>query len=69
MAVAKKEKSIQQRWLEVIVERGLKQIWVADRAGISGPHLSNILAGRVLLTHENIENINKALETDFTLPE
>lgn len=66
MALPKKEKTIQQKWLEIIEERGLKQVWVAEKAGISAPHLSNILADRVLLTPENIDNINKALGTDFT---
>ncbi len=69
MAVVKKEKTIQQKWLSIIEDRGLKQIWVADKAGISPPHLSNILAERVLLTQENVDNINSALGTDFTQPE
>jgi len=44
----------------------LKQTWIAEQAGISAPHLSNILAERVFLTEENVENINRVLGTDFT---
>ena len=61
----KKKKSITKQWRKVIEERGLKQTWVADRAGMSPEHLSNILADRVLLTDENRDKINSALETDF----
>ena len=61
----KKKKSITKQWRKVIEERGLKQTWVADRAGMSPEHLSNILADRVLLTDENKDKINSALETDF----
>jgi len=67
MAVAKVNKSIQEKWCEVIKSRGIKQTWVADKAGISDTHLSNILAERVLLTQENVDKINAALETDFTM--
>jgi len=66
MAITKKNKTIQQMWVEVIKEKGLKQTWIAEQAGISAPHLSNILAERVFLTEENVENINRVLGTDFT---
>lgn len=69
MAVIKKDISIQKKWLQIIEDRGLKQTWVAERSGISSPHLSNILSERVLLTKETAEKINAALGTDFTLPE
>lgn len=69
MAVAKKEKPIYEKWAEVIQERGLKQTWVAEKAGISPPHLSNILAGREFITPKTGASINAALGTDFPLPE
>lgn len=61
----KKKKSIAQKWKGVIDERGLKQTWVANRAGISPEHLSNILADRVLLTDDTKDKINEALGTNF----
>lgn len=67
MAVLKKEKTIQEKWVDTINQRGLKQTWVAEKAGISPPHLSNILSERVLLTEENVVKINEALGTDFRL--
>ncbi len=67
MAVLKKEKTIQEKWIEIINDRGLKQTWVAEKAGMSPPHLSNILAERVLLTEENVVKINEALGTNFKL--
>lgn len=65
MQLQKKQKQAFLLWANVIKERGLKQTWVADKAGISTPHLSNILAGRVLITNEVKERINSALGTSF----
>lgn len=68
MAATKKKealKSIQLKWKEVMESRGTKQSWVAEQAGISPEHFSNILADRVLLTEENKKKINDALGTDF----
>lgn len=69
MPVAKKKngvsKTTQQKWVEVINDRGIKQSWIADKAEISEPHLSNILSERVLLTEENRAKINEVLGTDF----
>lgn len=69
MAVVKKlkskKKTIQEKWRENMAVRGIKQSWVAGKAGFSQEHLSNILAGRVLLTEENKEKINEVLGTDF----
>lgn len=68
MSITKKKKASAQRKIaETIRDRGLKQSWVAAKAGISTPHLSNILAERVLLTQENLDKINQVLETDYTL--
>lgn len=60
-----KTKPFTKQWRKIIEERGLKQTWVADRAGISPEHLSNILADRVLLTDDTKDKINEALGTNF----
>lgn len=69
MATRKKqqvlEKTIQEQWKEVLEERGIKQTWIAEKTGISPEHISNILAGRVLLTDENKVKINTVLGTNF----
>lgn len=69
MATKKKadviEKTPPELWKEVLTERGVKQTWLADKTGISPEHISNILAGRVLLTDENKVKINEALGTEF----
>ena len=59
------EKTIGEKWREVMVSKGTKQVWVAEQAGISPEHLSNILADRVLITDENIKKINDVLGTAF----
>lgn len=63
--VKKKKKSVAQKWKDVLENRGVKQIWLADRTGISQEHISNILAERVLLTDENRDKINEILGTNF----
>lgn len=63
--VKKKKKSVAQKWKDVLEDRGVKQIWLADRTGISQEHISNILAERVLLTDENRDKINEILGTNF----
>lgn len=60
-----KTKPITKQWRKIIEDRGLKQTWVADKAGISPEHLSNILADRALLTEDTKDKINKALGTEF----
>ena len=59
------EKTIGEKWREVMVGKGTKQVWVAEQAGISPEHLSSILADRVLITDENVKKINDVLGTDF----
>lgn len=59
------EKTIGEKWREVMVSKGTKQVWVAEQAGISPEHLSNILADRVLITDENVKKINDVLGTAF----
>lgn len=65
MAEETVEKTIGQKWREVMLSRGLKHIWVAEQAGMSPEHFSNILADRVLITEENQSKINTVLGTDF----
>ena len=50
---------------EHLNERGTKQTWLANKTGLSPEHISNILAGRVLLTDEVLQKINTTLGTDF----
>lgn len=65
MAQKTVEKTIGEKWREVMVSRGTKQTWVAEQAGISPEHFSNILADRVLITEENRNKINEILGTTF----
>jgi plasmid maintenance system antidote protein VapI len=64
-AVKKEKKTIQEKWREYLESKGTKQTWLADQTGISQEHISNILAGRVLLTEENRKKINDTLGTDY----
>lgn len=56
-----KEPTTQEKWVQLLKERGVKQAWIAQQTGISRPHISNLLAGRVRLTFENKRKINEAL--------
>ena len=60
-----KLKTIPEQIRNHLEERGTKQVWLADKAGISQEHISNLLAGRVLLTDEVLQKINQALGTNF----
>lgn len=59
------EKTIQQKWKDLLEFRGVKQSWLAAQTEISPEHISNILAGRVFLTEDNRVKINNALGTDY----
>lgn len=48
-------------------ERGIKKIWLADKAGISSGHITNILKGKRDILPDVLEKINKALGTNFKL--
>ena len=61
----KRKKTTQQLWKEYLKSMGTKQTWLANQSGISQEHISNILAGRVLLTDENRKKINDVLGTNF----
>jgi len=65
MAQKTVQKTIGEKWREVMESRGLKQVWVAEQAGISPEHFSNILADRVLITEENQKKINTVLGTTY----
>lgn len=67
MAVTKKKPSVQKQILQYLDNRGIKQMWLVKKSGISQPHISNILSERVLLTQENLDKINSVLGTDFTM--
>lgn len=67
MAVTKKKPSVQKQILKYLDDRGIKQMWLVKKSGISQPHISNILSERVLLTQENLDKINNVLGTDFIM--
>ncbi len=67
MAVLKKKLTAQKKIQAYLKERGIKQSWLAEKTGISNPHISNIIAERVLFTQENLDKINSVLGTDFTM--
>jgi plasmid maintenance system antidote protein VapI len=58
-------KSVPQLIRNHLEERGTKQVWLAEKAGISQEHISNVLADRVLLTDDVLNKINEVLGTDF----
>jgi transcriptional regulator with XRE-family HTH domain len=62
-------KTIGQKLRQVIDERGIKQTWVAGRAGISPTTLNSILEGRRNPRAENVAKIALALgiSTDWLL--
>lgn len=55
------EPSTHEKWKKLLDERGVKQAWLAKQTGLSRPHISNLLSGRVRLTFENKRKINEAL--------
>jgi len=59
------KKSIPEMIREHLENNGTKQVWLAEKTGISPEHISNILADRVLLTADNLKKINDALGTEF----
>lgn len=60
-----KTKSVTQLIKNHLDERGTKQVWLAEKIGISEAHISNILSDRVLLTEDILMKINKVLDTQF----
>lgn len=53
--------------LEHLRKFGIKQTWLADKLGISDGHLTLIFQKERDLTESNLEKINDALGTDFTM--
>lgn len=49
----------------IIAEKGMKQIFVAEKAGFSKQEFSNILHGRKLLRVEYIPRIAMALDVEI----
>lgn len=50
---------------EIVEERGIKQTWLAKRAGVNTSTLSNIVNGRHLPSIEVALKIAKALNVDI----
>jgi plasmid maintenance system antidote protein VapI len=65
MEKIKKMKSVPNQIRNHLESKGTKQVWLAEKTGISQEHISNILADRVLLTDEVLNKINEVLGTDF----
>lgn len=63
----KENQTIPEKIKSHLDQNGTKQIWLAEKAGISPAHISNVLADRVLLTEEVLQKINDVLGTDFKL--
>lgn len=61
--------TIGQKLRQVINERGIKQCWVAERAGISATTLNSILVGHRNPSAESVAKIALALgvSTDWLL--
>jgi len=51
------------RFAEIIKERGLKRIWVAEKIGVCPGHFTNMLCGKNTLTDKHIKALNKLLKT------
>lgn len=47
---------------EILVKKGLKQQYLADKTGMSKAYISHILSGEVNLTLESIEALERALK-------
>lgn len=63
----KENKGVPEKIKRLLEENGTKQVWLAERSGISQAHLSNVLANRALLTIDVLDKINEVLGTDFKL--
>lgn len=55
---------IQNRWKNVIAQRGLTQAQVAKIAGISAPLFSSVVNGISILPMPDLESVCKALDID-----
>jgi plasmid maintenance system antidote protein VapI len=63
----KENKGVPEKIKRYLEDNGTKQIWLAEKSGISQAHISNVLANRVLLTDDVLDKINNVLGTDFKL--
>ena len=63
----KENKGVPEKIKKYLEDKGTKQIWLAEKSGISQAHISNVLANRVLLTSDVLDKINNVLDTDFKI--
>ena len=50
----------------IISQKGMKQVFVAEKAGFTKQELSNILNGHKLLRVEHLPNLARALEVEIS---
>lgn len=65
MKTKSRKKTVNQLFKETIRERGIKQVFVAEKMGIGEAHLSNILQGRHNMLPEHIDALNEILGTKY----
>jgi len=72
--MAKSNQPVTQDVRVIIMEKmdneGRQLSWLSDKTGINYNTLYSVLRRRIFdLSQDNLNKINQALETDFTLPE
>jgi plasmid maintenance system antidote protein VapI len=61
------KKSTPKKIEDYLNEKGIKQIWLAKKVGISTSHLCNIFAERYVLTEDVLQRINAVLGTYYKI--
>lgn len=51
----------------VLDNRGIKRLWLANRIGVSGGHIANVLYGKRTVTRQVGERIADAVQVPFDL--
>ena len=64
MGIANVNKPFSENVIAFIQKRGLKQSYVAERAGMSAQKLNDMLKGRMIIKVVDIQAIANALEVD-----
>lgn len=64
MQIAEYNEPVAKNIAEVIGDKGLKQIYIAEKAGYSPQELNDMLNGRRLIKASDIARISSALEVD-----
>lgn len=62
MTIAESNYPVAENLDRIIAKKGLKKIFVAEKAGIDGPGLSDILGGRKLIKPTDIRNFASVLD-------